>query len=139
MARILLLEDDLTQSLEIAEALRDVGHDVRACTTAGEARSEILEQEYDLLIADLIVREDGKPVPDGGLYVIGWVRRNAAVPEAVRTMPIVAISGTVNNPGMAFALTTAEQVGATVSLPKPLNMRDLVHTVGGLTEALPPR
>lgn len=66
MARVMVMDDDVNLALEIASALKGGGHEVVVAHSASEARSELWHWDFDLLITDMIVRRDGRPVPDGG-------------------------------------------------------------------------
>lgn len=91
MAQILLLEDNLVFSQLICASLFEEGHEVVACVDATSAYDAFCGQRFDLVIADIIVRKDGQPVPDGGLSLISKVKRLCKVHN--RKVPIIAISG----------------------------------------------
>ncbi|WP_299734442.1 response regulator [uncultured Roseobacter sp.] len=131
MATILLMEDDLTVGFELTRDLIMAGHSARMCTSASEAKEELLREEYDLLISDVIVKVDGRAVPDGGIGLVGWVRRT----DRVRTLPIIVITGTFRYPGMENILDLARQIGADVGIEKPFKAKELLAKVDVLTRS----
>jgi CheY-like chemotaxis protein len=96
---------------------------VRCCrlSPASEALVCATQEPFDLIITDIIVKMDGRFAPDGGISLIGHLRRMPLNSATKRTVPILAVSGTFKNPGMETILTTAVQVGATAQMPKPLH------------------
>ncbi len=129
MARILLMEDDLALSYQLSQNLKEAGHHVQTCSTASAAQEELWRAEFDLLITDVIVKVDGRSVPDGGIGLISWVRRT----EKCRTIPIIAITGTAKFPGMEHILSTTRQVGADVGIEKPINVDHILEEIDFLT------
>lgn len=133
MSRLLLMEDDLPLALEMASALRDAGHDVSISGNATDARAELWHWDYDLLITDIIVRRDGRPVPDGGLGLIGWVRHTAISTPALSYLPVIAVSAEQGRRGMGFILPTADRIGADRVFEKPVDMAELLEAIDMLT------
>lgn len=133
MAKILLMDDDIEFSFDLAQDLRKAGHDVTTTADATAARQELGAEPYDLLITDIIVYADNRPVPDGGITLIDWARWNARTFSWLKDMPILAISGTVKNPGMEYIFSTAKQMGANSGLPKPIVLSDLLAEIEKLT------
>lgn len=134
MARVLLMEDDRPLALELAGALGQAGHDVVVSTSATAARNELWHWDFDVLIADLIVRKDGKPVPDGGLGLISWVRHTATVTPGLDYLPIIAISGEQTSNAMGFLLPTADRLGADMVIEKPVDLQELFRAIVSLTD-----
>ncbi|MFK7941898.1 MAG: hypothetical protein AB8B85_03155 [Paracoccaceae bacterium] len=123
------MEDDIVLGLEMAEKLRVVGHEVTVRRNATDARSELWHWDYDLLITDIIVRRDNRPVADGGLGLISWVRQKTMNNPGLGRLPVIAISGEQNRPGMGFLLPTANRVGADRVFEKPVAMHELLHEI----------
>ena len=129
MARLLLMEDDAEQRTFLAQTLERAGHDVDTCFSASEAMHMAKSEAYDLVITDIIVQVGGRSLPDGGISLIGKLRRVGSESRTLKTVPILAISGTYKNPGMEHILTAARQVGADAKLEKPVAEEDLLDTV----------
>lgn len=132
MARILLLEDDLDFGKLVQTGLEGVGYEVVLCEGATAALKLLEEEDFDLLIADLFIKVDGKMVADGGILLIGRIRA-ATFSDGVLArhgnMPIVAISGGVHFPLQDSILKIAQSVGATKALAKPFDQDELLRTI----------
>lgn len=133
MSRILIMEDDIPLALELATKLEVAGHDVTVAHNATSARDELWHWDFDLLITDIIVRRDGRIVPDGGLGLISWVRHTATTTRNIAYLPVIAVSGAHLTRGMEFLLPTANRIGADSVLEKPLNMPTLLAEIKRLT------
>ncbi len=125
LARILLMEDDLTLSYQLSLNLKKAGHTVQTCSSASAAQEELMLADFDLLITDVIVKVSGQAVPDGGIGLISWVRRQ----EKHCKMPIIAITGTTKFPGMEHILSTARQIGADIGMEKPIDIEYLFEKI----------
>lgn len=128
MARILLMDDDIQLGLELSGALQRAGHDVTLATSATEARETLWHWDFDVLITDMVVRKDGKPVADGGLGLISWARHTAMTNNLPQLL-IIAITGEVSQDWMKFLLPTAERVGADLLVEKPVKVDDLLKAI----------
>lgn len=134
MARLLLMEDDRVLGLELAGALKEAGHEVVICTSATEARDALWHWDFDLLLTDMVVRKGGKPVPDGGLGLISWVRHTAMTTEGLDHLPVIAISGEQASRGMGFLLPTADRLGADMVIEKPIDMPKLLRAIVSIVD-----
>lgn len=132
MARLLLMEDDALQRAQLVKMPEGDGHDVVACFAAADALLHAKQEEFDVIVTDIIVKVGGRPTPDGGISLIGHLRRLPFNAATRRTVPILAISGTFRNPGMETILTTAIQVGATAQMPKPIAQGALLSMINDL-------
>ncbi|MGR6317609.1 response regulator transcription factor [Micromonospora soli] len=79
MARLLLIEDDLTIRTPLLRALRERGHAVAAASTAMSGLRDALEDRPDLVVLDL-----GLPDLDGA-ELLRMLRAVSAVPVIVAT------------------------------------------------------
>ncbi|MFE9958038.1 response regulator transcription factor [Micromonospora sp. NPDC005299] len=79
MARLLLIEDDLTIRAPLLRALRERGHAVAAASTALDGLRDALDDRPDLVVLDL-----GLPDLDGG-ELLRMLRAVSAVPVIVAT------------------------------------------------------
>ncbi|MEL6476355.1 MAG: hypothetical protein AAFR17_03435 [Pseudomonadota bacterium] len=127
------MDDDTPLGLELAADLRNAGHEVVLTGSASEAREALWHWDYDLLITDIVVRRDGRPVADGGLGLISWVRHKATMTPDLRSLPIIAISGESTRRGLEFLLPTADRIGADLVLEKPLDRDELLKHVDALS------
>jgi two-component system response regulator MtrA len=78
---ILIVEDDYATQDFLVELLGDEGYEVRAASTAADARAALLAAEPDLLLCDYWL-------PDGSGFVLAGELRQIGV-----TVPIVLMSG----------------------------------------------
>ncbi|MFG3601674.1 response regulator transcription factor [Micromonospora chersina] len=79
MARLLLIEDDLTIRTPLLRALRERGHVVAAASTALDGLRDALDDRPDLVVLDL-----GLPDLDGG-ELLRMLRAVSSVPVIVAT------------------------------------------------------
>lgn len=130
MAKLLMMEDDVVFSFRLKNMLKSAGHQVEVRSSATDAIEELLHESYDVLISDVIIREDGKPVPDGGIKLVSWVRNH----EEMKTLPIIVITGSHKYQGMQHILTTARQIGANAGLEKPFDDDEILSLISRLSE-----
>jgi len=113
MARILIAEDDDSMRGFLARALRRAGHEVEAAEDGLSAESAIGREEFDLLIADIVMP---------GLDGVELARRACLERPALRVMFITGFA--------AVALQTRQsQPRETRILSKPFHLRELVDQV----------
>lgn len=73
LGKILVLEDDETVNRGISFSLSKSEYDVMSCYTIEQAKKEVQEQKFDIIICDI-------NLPDGsGLDYISWVRNRGNV------------------------------------------------------------
>ena len=134
--KILIMEDDPIQSELLFEALSGNGYEAVVTTSASEALRELEKTRYDLIIADIYVKENGKYVPNGGLLLLGRLRNTTDLSQYAwwRDLPVIVISGAVNLPGQTSIFSTAESLGATRTLGKPFELEQLFSAVEDLIE-----
>ncbi len=130
MANVLILEDDEEFGSLLVQSLETAGHTSVLHRNATAAIAAYKEGDFDLVVADLIVKIEGRPVPDGGLTLIPSLKRLAR--RAGRPLPIIAISGVTQYPGLSSALSVARTVGADVSLEKPFEPAQLLDLIDDL-------
>ena len=136
MAKILIMEDDEAQAYAWTEALKAIGHEVVCRGNGTSAYDELLGQRYDLLITDILVKQDGRFVSDGGVLLISRLRldRHDLQYPWLKDLPILAISGGISVPGGYDPLAIAGTVGADAMLKKPVPLEVLTMTVNRLLE-----
>jgi DNA-binding response OmpR family regulator len=129
MARVLVVEDDLSVGAAIRMLLEREGCKTVHAADAGAGTKAIESSHFDLAIVDIFL-------PDvSGLKTIAEFRRRA--PE----LPILAISGFVFRNSMDPALdylAMAAQAGAMACLRKPFARRQLMAAVHASLASVPP-
>lgn len=136
MARVLIMEDELTLRHELADGLRDFGHECDCVGSVPDAMAALQEAEYDIIITDIYVLKNGQLAPEGGVSLIGWMRtfRYRRGPlSRLGDMPIIAITGAAVTPGKQYVLHLAVNIGATIALRKPVAIPDLNERIVRLT------
>ncbi len=118
MAHILIAEDDESMRRVLARALSEAGHRVRAVGDGLEAAERLAEDEFDLLLADVVM-----PGMDG----IELARRAAADHPGLRIMFITGFA--------AVALRHRDVSNRARVLSKPFHLRDLVAEVDRMLAA----
>jgi two-component system response regulator CpxR len=110
-ANVLVVDDDEAIREVLAEVLRDDGYDVVCAQNGAEAMREIRrERSPDLVLLDLMM-----PV------LSGWeVLEQLQESDKLSRIPVIVVSA-MNAPG------------AREHLPKPIDLHDLLATVGRLT------
>ncbi|MGC3937279.1 response regulator [Roseobacter sp. EG26] len=135
MLDILLMEDDADLASVLREVLSEEGHTVTICESATEAFAALEKVQFDLLITDIIVQKNKVPIPDGGISLIARLRGplNNQLEPWMKKMPIIAVSGAIHNPGMSNLLKISRDLGADITLAKPIDTLDLLHAINTLT------
>ena len=107
--RVLVVDDDEPHAEAVAESLERVGYECVVATSGREGLRLIEEQNFDIVLTDLIMDEVG------GLEVLAKAKRELPDAEVV----ILTGHSTVKT------AVTAMQAGATTYLTKPLDINEL--------------
>jgi two-component system response regulator HydG len=107
--RVLVVDDDEPHAEAVAESLKRVGYDCVVATSGQEGLRLIEEQNFDIVLSDLIM--DGV----GGLEVLKKAKQELPDAEVV----ILTGHGTIKT------AVTAMQAGAATYLTKPLDIGEL--------------
>src|SRR3954454_18518871 len=107
--RVLVVDDDEPHAQAVAESLERVGYDCVVAGTGREGLQLIEEQNFDIVLTDLIMDDVG------GMDVLAKAKRE--LPDA----EVVILTG--HNPAKPAVL--AMQAGATTYLTKPLDIIEL--------------
>lgn len=121
MAKILIMEDDEFQAEALQMFMEDMGHSAEICHTARDALSILQLNSFDLLLTDLLVI--GPDEKGGGITLIKEVRGSGY--ERLRTLPIIAITGSGKMISPKLLGENAEFVGANKVILKPVNFGEL--------------
>ncbi|MEM7746224.1 MAG: response regulator [Pseudomonadota bacterium] len=136
MAKVLLMEDQADQAALLADLLQTADHDVTICYNGSTALRNLKNGEFDIVVADILVRDRNRDVPDGGLSLMGGIRTMEMGRRAPWDghLPVIAISGGYTIDTGPDALKMAETIGADECLPKPLDTAMLLDAIARLTE-----
>lgn len=122
MARILIVDDEESDLLIEEAILTGAGYTVVSSSGGEQALRRHLEGGVDLIITDL-------QMPDvHGFELISIIR------ELLPSPPIIAVSGTGE-----FQLHMARQLGAAVTLKKPIDPTRLLQAVEETLSKQPPQ
>ena len=123
MAKILVVEDVKEIRTGIKTVLKSEGHEVVEATNGKDAEAKIKDNPYELVITDIYMPEQD------GLSVI------MALKQEHPDTKIIAITGDNKGPQLADKsemLTVAKRMGASQTLPKPFDAKQLIETVNAV-------
>lgn len=116
LASILVVDSDIQAREQIAQELRELGHDVDELDTAGSAIQAVRRMCPDLMVCDIML-------PDlSGIELLNDVRRS----DELRKLRVLMTSAT---PGSADVVTALES-GADDYVHKPVDLQELTARVG---------
>lgn len=133
MAKILLMEDDPDQAMLLVEGLSGA-HQVEHCMSASAALERLQAEEFDIVVTDILVQRAGVHVADGGMLLIGRLRKPLQ-PKHLKwwaKVPIIAITGSTSAQGGPNFLTVAKTLGADAVLRKPFRIDELLSELDRL-------
>ena len=133
MPNILLLEDDFALAAHLRDLLEEQGHCVKWCKKGNEALAALEESEYDMLITDVFLYEDGELIEDSSLHLLRKLRKSE--PWASKNLPILAISGDVARSQYAPGLELLVAWGAQRGMRKPFTDAEITSAVSEMLEA----
>jgi YesN/AraC family two-component response regulator len=123
MARILVIDDELSISVMIKRMLEKAGHEVATASNGNEGLKLFETFQPNLLITDIVM-----PEKEGLELIIDLRKKN---PD----LKIVAISG-----GGRFQyegyLTSAKHLGANLVFQKPLDHREFIKGISDLLNGI---
>ena len=111
--RVLVVDDDEPHAQAVAESLERVGYDCTIATSGRDGLRLIEEQEFDIILTDLIMEGAG------GLEILRKAKQELPDAEVV----ILTGHGTIKT------AVTAMQAGATTYLTKPLDVQRFLAVV----------
>lgn len=117
--RILIVDDDRGFRIATKALLEDEGYRVHLCTTGDEALKALHENEYDLMLSDLVMERMN------GIELLQQVKAKWA------TLPVLMITGF----GSIQSAVEAMKLGATDYLTKPSNNDELLIKIRRTLEA----
>jgi DNA-binding response OmpR family regulator len=113
---VLVIDDDFEFRNAIADALGNLGWEVRGAATGGDALGVLRSWPPDVIMLDLIL-----PAMDGWSF-----RAEADRQHALDGIPIIVTSGA------ADVRREAEKLQAAAALAKPFELDDLIRMIQGL-------
>ena len=132
--KILILEDNYRLLAEWKKVLEEAGHEVTtAYNTASALRFN--DQAFDCFIVDLYRVQDGEFLPDGGIRIIGKIKKE--FPHSKDPL-IIAVTGYFRD--RSDMLSTDEvmrNMGATLTLRKPLDPSAFLKCIDARLENKP--
>lgn len=114
MAQVLIIDDDADTRNVLQTILTRAGHSIRTAGEGTEALLMLAEVPADIILTDIFM-----PATDG-LELIREVR--ASHP----TTKIIAVTG---YPGLGDPLSTAKEIGADITLRKPIDFDQLLRAL----------
>ena len=116
--RVLIVEDDFEFRYAVADALRNLGWDVRGAADGFDALGTLREWRPDVILLDLML-----PMMDGWAF-----RFEAERQQALGEIPIIVTSGS------ADVRREAEKLQAAAALAKPFELDELVRIIQDLVK-----
>jgi two-component system response regulator PfeR len=114
-ARILIIEDDITLSDQIAHLLEDSGFTISQCQDGQKGLFAALQQRFDLILLDILL-----PSLDG-LSVLNQLRK-------IKQTPVMMITAS----GAEQERIEGYRTGADDYLPKPFNFTEMLLRIEAL-------
>ncbi|OFZ85483.1 MAG: hypothetical protein A2V78_00920 [Betaproteobacteria bacterium RBG_16_64_18] len=115
MAKLLIIEDDVTMLDLLRVHLKAVGHAVRTASDAADGIRYILAETPDLILSDIAM-----PYLDG-MELLRALRSDAAT----RRIPVIFLTGREDDD----TLVKARQLGVDDFLTKPIQVEDLLSSI----------
>jgi two-component system, chemotaxis family, chemotaxis protein CheY len=126
MPSVMIIDDDAEVGASLKRVLEIAGFEVRVSLTAEQGMEEFRRQPSDVIITDIIM-----PKMDG-------IATITAIRKEFSAVPVVAISGGGNFAAAGFKptaistaayLASAAKAGATATLAKPFDSRELLTVI----------
>lgn len=119
MPSILIVEDDITFSLMLKTWLGKKGFEVKALSSVTEAKRQIENAVYDLILSDL-------RLPDGdGIDLLKWIK------EKQTSLPLIMMTSYAEIQTAVQAI----KLGASDYIAKPLNPEELLEKIREVIKA----
>jgi DNA-binding response OmpR family regulator len=123
VARVLVIEDELVLGQIMTDLLTDEGHELRLARNGREGLHSLRTWKPDVILLDLMM-----PVMDG------WAFRAAQrrLSPDLAGVPVIVLSGARE------LRTTAEMLGAAVTIAKPFDLDAVAEAVAAVSRRLAP-
>jgi len=128
MATILICEDDIALASYWRHLLEAEDHIVYCCETVVKALELLKKISPDLVITDMMIKENGKFVAKGGITLVNQLRQ-----KTQPFIPVLCVSGyRPNSYNLITALELAKSIGVNMALYKPIPPKQLLDAVTSL-------
>ncbi|MGD1900587.1 MAG: response regulator transcription factor [Phormidesmis sp.] len=126
MTQILIFEDDDRLSAYWKTLLEAEDYTAECCSTMKESLIVMEQTPPDLIIVDMLIKQGGRLVAEGGLTLIAKLKLQSIDFRG----PIIGVSGMKKGPFLrSTPLDIAKQMGIDVALYKPVCPDQLLQTV----------
>ncbi|MBE9066309.1 response regulator transcription factor [Leptolyngbya cf. ectocarpi LEGE 11479] len=125
MATVLIFEDDMQLSSYWRKVLEAKNHAVYCCATVKDALAMATTIRPDVIVMDMMIKENGQFIPEGGLTLLTQLKLNYDGSPGV-----IGVSG--YKPGIynqSTALEIAKYTGIDLALYKPIASEQLLEAV----------
>ncbi|MGD1950425.1 MAG: response regulator [Leptolyngbyaceae cyanobacterium] len=125
MATILIFDDNASLALQWRKGLETRDHYVCCCETLKNALAVANAIKPDIVVVDMMIRKDGKFVPEGGLTLLTCLNlKYSGSPK------IIGVSGFKPGPyNKSTPLELAKRIGVDIALYKPISLELLLEAV----------
>ena len=128
MTTILICEDDIALASYWRHLLEAEDHIVYCCETAVKALELLKTTSPDLVITDMMIKENGKFVAKGGITLVNKLRQ-----KTQPSIPVICVSGyRPNRYNVIPALELVKTMGVDMALYKPISPKKLLNAVTSL-------
>ncbi|MEM8611790.1 MAG: response regulator [Cyanobacteria bacterium P01_H01_bin.105] len=125
MATVLIFEDDMPLASYWRKTLEAKNHSVYCCAKVQDALEIATTIQPDLVVMDMMIKQDGQFIPEGGLTLLTHLKLNFDGSPS-----IICVSG--YKPGVyrqSTALEIAKHTGVDLALYKPISSEQLLEAV----------
>jgi len=133
---ILLVDDDTVLADLWQRYLIGEGHNVDCCGTVADATVLLHSKNYDLLIVDIFLRQNGELLAEGGVTLINRIRIQDGFNDAKEDrIPVLAVTGADTRAHGKFTALESVDKLADACMQKPVKLEALGREVRRLCTA----
>ncbi|MGB0661906.1 MAG: response regulator [Mangrovicoccus sp.] len=137
MAKIVVLEDDDVFAALLAQDLAESGHSVDVFGSSDAVMTHLATAETDVVLADIYIKDQTGPIPDGGITLAGRMKRELSE-ERRAQMVLIMISGEFTDQDQENLSVVANSFEADAVLAKPFSPDDAKDLIASLLAARTP-
>lgn len=132
--RILILEDDEDLAEQWVATFSAKGHSVSHALSHSSAVQAIAESPFDVLVIDLLIRDESGELQDrGGISLLSGMRLRYPTGDGPKRIVVTGAFPDDNSDADVLAMSRA--MGADLALRKPIAPEDLVRRIEALVSA----